>query len=136
MKKRRMHTSIIPKKRSSIPTDEEFARASRLMRERMRGLDEISRQVIAHFGTTLPIHAFYLLPQSDVSFRGYLFLETDADTDAFKGSGLLAAVTDYIFTQFALAGRGDRPNTTLDIELDSHQNVNKTHHGNYFNRLR
>jgi hypothetical protein len=118
----------------SIPTAEEFARASRNMEERERGLADVRRHVIEHFRAALPLHDFYIMSQIDVDFRGYFFLETDCDLVAFKQSGLISTVTEYIYDQLDLAGRGRRPEITLDVEWDSHENVRKKY-GSYYSRL-
>ena len=42
-----------------IPTDDEFERASRLMEERTRHLDEIRDLLKEHFSKVCPLYDFY-----------------------------------------------------------------------------
>lgn len=136
MKKRQLHTSIIPKKQPSIPTDEEFARASRLMEERYRGLDVVRQRVLRHFEAPHRIHDFYISPHGDSGFHALLFLKTDSDIQSVDQGGFVSSIRDYILAQLADVGRGHSSETTLTLELDSDENVHKKYHGNYFNRLR
>ena len=53
---------------TKIPTDEEFARAERLDRERSLNLDKVCEAVKQHFIDLCPLHNVYILPQQDVTF--------------------------------------------------------------------
>jgi len=117
-----------------IPTDEEFARASRVMEERARNLDRVREAVLAHFGKRYPLHDFFILDQRDVDFRAYAFLERDEDVEAMRKRGLDRELLDFVYEELERQGRG----TDIDValELDSHENVVARFEGDYSLRLR
>lgn len=91
-----------------VPSSEEFARASRIMRERARGLDEVRDAVLRKFQERCPLYAFFILDQRDVDFRAYVFFERDRDVDAAKMIGLDAEMKDYVCSELERVGRGNR----------------------------
>jgi hypothetical protein len=121
---------------TNIPTDAEFKRASRLMAERSRNLDEIRVSFIHHFSTTHPLHDFYILPQRDVNFRTYIFFEKNSDIEKYKNNGGLQVFEDFIFSELERVGRGRREEITVAFELDSNENIETNFEGDYLLRLR
>lgn len=121
---------------NSIPSDEDFARADGLDKERSRNLDKVCKNVIQHVRRICPLHDFWLLPQRDVDFRAYVFFAKDKDIQECQRSGIVQQITDIVYAELERAGRGKRGEITVALELDSDENVQATFHGNYFLRLR
>lgn len=120
---------------SNIPSDEDVARADRLAEERSRNLDKVADAVKRKFANVCPLHNIYILPQRDVNFRAYIFLEKDMDLESCERSGVKQRMMDCVFTELELAGRGKRSDTTVAFEWDSHENVLTNFEGDYFLRL-
>ncbi len=121
---------------TDIPSEEEFARAKRLMRSRFRGLDKVSELVKQRFKKIYPLHSFYIMPQRDVSFRAYVFFDRDEDIEACKSSGIVKEIIDAVYCELEYAERGKREEITVAFEFDSNENVARNYEGNYFLRLR
>lgn len=119
-----------------IPSDEDFARASRHMEERSRKLDKVREKVIKHFEKISPLHDFYLIDQRDVDFRAYVFFKENKDIKSCESSGILQTLMDFVYTELELAGRGKREDITVAFEFDSDENVTANFGGDYFLRLR
>ena len=120
----------------NIPSDEEFARASRMSEERYRNLDIVEAKVIRHFKPLCPLHDLALLPYGDAGFQVYVFFEQDKDIEACNRSGVTQAILDYLYKELEQAGRGSRDNITVRVEVDSHENVVAKYQGDYDRRLR
>lgn len=121
---------------SSIPTEEDFARASRLARERSRNLDKVSEAVGRRFMSIAPLYNVYILNQRDVDFRAYVFFNKDKDINACKSSGVIRDLIDFVYDELERAGRGKRGEITVGFEFDSHENVLANYEGDYLLRLR
>lgn len=121
---------------TNIPNDDEFERASRLMEERSRNLDEIRDLLKQHFSKLCPLCDFYILPQRDVNFRAYVFFEKDSDIEKCKIEGIIQEIENFVFNELERFGRGSREEIAIDFELDSNENVKANFEGNYFLRMR
>ncbi len=119
-----------------IPSDEEFARVSRQMKEQSRNLDRVRGKVIQHFTRICPLHNFFVLAQGDFSFRAYVFFKKDGDIQTCKNSGILQDLIDFVYVELEDAGRGKREDIEVAFEFDSDENVAAIFGGNYFSRLR
>ena len=87
---------------STIPSDEDFDRADRLMAERDRNLDKVSTNVKHYFMSVCPLHNFYIIWQRDVAFRAYVFFKKDKDIEACKSSGIVQEITDFVYAELPL----------------------------------
>ena len=148
---------------SNIPSDEDFARADRLDRERHRNLDKVSKNVSRHFEKVRPLYRFYIFEEGNVKFRACVFFEKEEDIQAhlnrgvlrdtseevllfFKGeprvvrasqiSGDLQEIVDFVYAELERQGRGKRGDITVAFEFDSDEDVNANFEGDYFLRLR
>lgn len=121
---------------NNIPSDEDFARASKFMEERSRNLDQVRDNVVRRFKTKCALCDFYILPQRDVDFRAYVFLMTDQDVDECKSNGINQQIMDYVYAELERADRGKKPEIKVAFEFDSDENVTANFEGNYFLRLR
>lgn len=119
-----------------IPTDKEFERASRQMRERSRNLDEIRELFKKHFRNECPLYEFYIIPQLDVNFRSYVFFEKNSDIEKCRGEGIFQQIEDFVYEKLETLGRGNRQETTVAFEYDSNENVEANYEGDYFFRMR
>jgi hypothetical protein len=123
-------------KMSNIPSDEDFARAHKLAAERFRNLDRACENVKQHFKRICPLHNIHILPQGDVDFRAYVFVNKNTDLEACKHNGITQEIEDFVFKELELAGRGKKADTTVAFEWDSDENVLANYEGDYFLRLR
>ena len=121
---------------NNIPSDEDFARASRYMKEQSRNIDKVTENVVQHFKKICPLHYFCIMDQIDVDFRAYVFFKEEKDIPACKSSGIVKDIIDFVYTELELAGRGKREDITVDFEFDSDENVVSNYQGDYFLRLR
>jgi hypothetical protein len=121
---------------SNIPSEQDFARAKKLARERFRNLSDVSKSVRDRFKDICPLHNVYVLPQDDVDFRAYVFFNTDKDTEQSKRSGIIQELTNFLFEELERFGRGKKGEITIAVEVDSDENVTNNFEGDYFLRLR
>ncbi len=119
----------------NIPSEEDFARAKRLARERFRYLSDVSTSVRDRFKEISPLHNIYVLPQIDVDFRAYVFFKKDKDIEDCKRKGIIQELTNFLFEELERFGRGKKGDITVDVEVDSDENVKNNFEGNYYLRL-
>lgn len=124
------------KSKSKIPTDEEFARASNVMKEKARMLDVVREEVIRCFRNRCPLHDFFILDQRDVDFRCYIFFETNKDIEECMRNGIQDELTEFIYSELERVGRGKRDVIKVAFEFDSNENVKANFEGDYYLRLR
>jgi hypothetical protein len=121
---------------TNIPTDKDFERASKLMAERSKNLDEIRNTIKKVFRNKYPLHEIYILPQRDVDFRAYIFFEKVSDIEKCRKIGVVKEIEDFILNELERLGRGSRDEIKVSFELDSHENVEANFEGEYLLRLR
>lgn len=127
-----------------IPTEEDFARASRLMEERHRHLHEICEAVTRRFKTPWwgwfakpsPFHSIYLFCDSTADFRAYVFFQKNKDIHDCGANGVRKLVEESVYDELERFGRGKRGDIVVAFEWDSDQNVRKQSNGDYFLHLR
>ena len=120
---------------NSIPSEEDFARASAAIRRRSRGLSDVRERILEQFKPSGAIHEFFILDCSEHSFRAYVFYPQDKDIQEAETSGLETQIRDAVFDELENVGRGDRSAVQVEFELDSHESVERSFEGNYYNRL-
>jgi hypothetical protein len=123
-------------KMKNIPSDEDFARAEKMMREQFRNLGVVEKNVLQHFKNRCPLHRVVILPHDSNSFEAYVFFEHDRDIPACMSNGVAQAIEDFVYEELARAGRGTRPSITIRFEFDSNENVITNYQDNYWLRLR
>lgn len=121
---------------SSIPTDADFKRAKKLMRERSRNLESVREEVLRRFRGRAPLHNVYVLAQRDVDFRAYIFFRTEHDVAKCRRSGVTERIKEAIIEELHRVGRGGKTGISVDFEVDSDENVRANFEGDYFLRLR
>lgn len=121
---------------SSIPSDEDFARAKRKMAERDRNLDQVCANVKRRFENECPLYNVYVLWQRDVDFRAYVFFDEDKDIDVCKRNGIVDKIENCVYDELAIAGRGKRDEIVVAFEYDSDENVVRNFGGDYLLRLK
>lgn len=121
---------------NNIPTPEEFERASRIMREKSRNLDEVCNSVRDRFETLCPLHEFFILDQRDVDFRAYVFFKTNMQLKAAKSSSIKDEIKRFVYSELERLGRGKQGEIKVAFEFDSHENVEANFEGDYYLRLR
>lgn len=121
---------------NAIPSDEDFARAKRLARERSRGLDAVNEAVLRRFRGSTPLYYFILLPQRKDEFWAGVFYEKDVDIQVCESNGVTRAIEDFVYSEIERQGRGKKGQITVVFEIDSDESVNAKFGGDYFLRLR
>ena len=123
-------------KMSNIPSDEDFARAKRLMREESRNLDMVSENVKQHFQRICPLQDVCLFPERG-NFRACVFFRQDSDLEACMRNGVTQQIEDFVYAELDRAGRGKKGKIRIAFEFDSDERVNAEFDGDYYNcRLR
>ena len=120
---------------NTIPSEDDFARASAAVKKRSRGLSEVRERILGQFKTSGLLHEFFVLDCSDRKFRAYVFYPKDTEIAKADESGLEAEIESAVFDALALVGRGGRSVVEVIFETDSHENVERMFQGNYYNRL-
>jgi len=121
---------------NNIPSDEEFARAGRLMSERFRNLDIVCKSIKQRFKGRCPLHDVYILPSRNESFEVIVFFKETKDMAACKANGIVQDLIDFTYAELERVGRGKRTDITVAFEFDSDENVTRECGGDYFLRLR
>ncbi len=121
---------------NNIPSEEDFARAKAYMEELDAGFDKVSENIKKHYGKD-NVHKVFLFysPKID-TFGAYVFFLKNDQVDEAKKSGLSSQIEEAIRNELENVGRGDRNLLKLNVEFDSHENVEKDYEGDYYDRLR
>jgi len=122
------------KEKTNIPTTEEFARAERLMAERNRVEASVKHRVRSRFRES-QVQQFFLF-QERADFRAYVFVPSDQDLHAEKADKLRDQVRETVLDALEAEGVGRRETIALQIEMDSHENVQRKFNGDYYKRFR
>ena len=119
----------------NIPSEEEFARASKYMDEGFLHLEQVREAVLLRFRDTCPLYAFHIMPQRGVDFRAYIFFNTEKDIETCKNSGIAQQIIDFVYSELERVGRGTKAAIKVAFEFDSNENVISKYNGDYFLRL-
>lgn len=119
-----------------IPSDEDFAKADKLMEERDRDLAQVCEAVKTRFRTSCPLHNVHVLWQRDVDFRAYIFFTKDSDIELCTENGATTMIEDAMYEELERCGRGKRGEIEVAFEWDSDENVERNYDGDYLLRLR
>jgi len=120
----------------NIPSDEDFAKAKRLARERSKNLDVVNKSVMLQFKDICPLHYFILMPQRNDQFWAGIFFVNDEDIAICEESGVSDQIQRFVYAELERQGRGKREDIKVAFEFDSDENVNRNFDGDYFLRLR
>jgi hypothetical protein len=119
----------------NIPTEEEFEKASEALRKRSYGLSEIRDEILKKFKEQ-NIYEFFIFDVSEKSFKAYVFFRWDWQRKELSKTKIAGEIEDFIYQQLENFGRGKKVDLQLEIEFDSHENVELKYDGDYFSRLR
>ena len=122
--------------KKNIPTEEEFARASAILKERSRGLSQVRENILTIFGGGNGVHEFFILGGAGKHFTAYIFYQWDREIKEREDSGFSADIIESVFEEMDRVGRGNKKEIKINFEFDSHEVVQKKYKGNYYNRLR
>lgn len=120
----------------SIPTDDDFTRATRLMAARDANWDEIHATAHGKLLQVADIHHFALFPKGKCDFAAIVFFSTDRALAEAKARGFDAIARQLVEKSAAQFRAGECSKYDILIELDSYENVKRNFGGSYFNRLR
>ena len=120
----------------NIPSDDDFAKAKRLAKERSRNLDAVNKSVMLHFKDKCPLHYFILIPQRNNEFWAGVFYISDDDISICEKNGVSDQIQRFVYAELEQQGRGKREEIEIAFEFDSDENVNRNFEGDYFLRLR
>ncbi len=99
------------------------------------GLDQVVDRFKGKYSSCGAFNNFAILPQLDVDFRAYVFLNTNSEITNAESIGLLDEMKDYVFELLEQAGRGLRSEISISFEIDSFENIQENYEGNYSFRL-
>ena len=116
--------------------DEEFDRAMARMAHVRWGTAAISARVRERFGASTPLHRLTIFAEGPRRFHLLVFFENDADVRACTGDGTAQRIRSFVKAELEATGRDEGQGVEIRLELDSHENVQRTCGGNYFLRLR
>ena len=119
----------------NTPSDKDFAKASAALRNRSRGLSQVRDRILERFQTSGKLHEFFILDSSEYSFRAYVFYRWERQIKKAEESGLAIKIKNSILHELKNVGRGDGETIHLEIEFDSHENVEQNYDGDYYSRL-
>lgn len=120
----------------NIPTDEEFARASRLMRQQSAGLDDIANETLLAFKDRTALDAIFILPQIDALYRAYVFFERNVDMFEACARGLDTEIKTFLRSRLCSVSDRSAFNESIMVEFDSRENVIDAYEGDYLLRMR
>ncbi len=118
------------------PTPEEFERASIALEKRSRGLDQVRDEMLCEFGYKQKLHEFFIFDLSEVSFKVYMFFESEKDLNKAINSDSINTLKQATINLLESSGRGREADLLVDFEFDSHEVVLRDHKGDYYDRLR
>tara|TARA_R110000765_G_scaffold78806_2_gene155145 strand:- start:342 stop:719 length:378 start_codon:yes stop_codon:yes gene_type:complete len=122
--------------KNTIPSPEEYEKADRDMDKLFDGLDEVAALFKRRFSAVPTFNQFSILPQMDVDFRAYIFLNTDADIIEANEAGLVTEMRAFVIELLKQARPDLGSKFSVDFETDSFENIKKNYDGNYSFRLR
>jgi hypothetical protein len=121
---------------STIPSEEDFERASRLAAKRSLHLDSVAEAVKREFGSRCPLETVFVIPQRNNEFRAFIFYQKIPDVEVCLRDGTSQEIEEFIYGELERVGRGSRDTLTVEFEFDSDENVQIRCEGDYFLRLR
>lgn len=120
----------------SIPSEEDFEQADKLIAEFGRNLDQVSLKVKNRFANSPSLYKVYVLWQGERDFRTYVFFKTNSDVEKSRSDGTVQAIQNCIYEELEFAGRGKKEDVTVSFEFDSDENVTRNYEADYMLRLR
>jgi hypothetical protein len=123
---------------NKIPTDEDYARAKALMRERDRGMNSASENSLRYFKKICPKDRYnlHMIAEDDYKLRTYVFYKKSEDLQIYLDNGVSQQIIEFVYAELERQKRGKRDEIEVELEFDSHENVAANYDGNYFLRLR
>src|SRR5262245_42275694 len=108
------------KPRPSIPTKEEFERASQLLGERLRLEARVKDGVLSRIGSGAGIHDLWIsISHMLGNVHARLFVPHDRDLDSPQTTALRDRVAAAVLDTLGAEGLGRRENISLQVEVDS-----------------
>ena len=120
----------------NIPSEDDFARARAAMRERDRGLSDVSSRVLECFRSAGLHEAFVFYSPTKNLFVAHLFYDLNTQLAEATASGLSEQIEGKVVEELAKAGRGSHDAIKVCFEWDSDENVKTNFGGDYYLRLR
>lgn len=126
----------------NIPTDEDFARADRLDKERYRNIDKVGENVLKFFKKICPqsyslnSYGVFTFVEEPMEFRVYIFYRLDSDIKESERNGTQQELIDFVYAELERNDRGRREEIKVEFEFDSDENVEANYEGDYYLRLR
>lgn len=123
---------------SNIPSEEDFARAKRRMRERDRNIGHVNSALRKYFLEVCPdnAHDSHVIAEEDSKFRAYIFYKKDEDVQMCKENGVSSQLRQFVYDELERQGRGSKTSVAVEFEFDSDENVQSSFDGDYFLRMR
>ena len=93
---------------NNVPSDEDFARARALMRQRDSGLSEVRATILHRFSPVGLYEAFVLYSPGSDRFVTYLFFKDQPSLEAARSAGTIELIKDVVLDELVHVGRGQR----------------------------
>lgn len=123
-------------RKRNIPSQEDFKRASAVLKKRSRGLSEVRDRVLNEFNDRDVIHNLFIFDLAEHSFAVRVFFRWDHQIIELRESEFAEQLKDFTLDQLEIVGRGRRDDIHVAFEFDSYENVEKNYEGDYLLRLR
>jgi hypothetical protein len=121
---------------SNIPSDEDFARAKAIDKERSRNMDAVNESVLHEFIGRTRLHYFIIIPQIKNEFLALIFYKNESDIEICRNNGITSNIESFVYAELDRHGRGNKSEIRVVFEVDSDEAVNRNFGGDYFLRLR
>lgn len=122
--------------KKGIPSEEEFRRASASMRELDRGLSEVRSRLLDRFQHAGLHEMFVFFSPVTETFVAHAFYRHSQQIVESARTGVSDGIRAAVLEELERVGRGQRSELKLEIDFDSHDNVEANFGGDYFLRLR
>ncbi|MDZ4297626.1 MAG: hypothetical protein U0998_00010 [Moraxellaceae bacterium] len=123
---------------STIPSDEDFAKAKFRMKERDKNMRQVNEALRDYFRRICPSKAFdsYIIAEDFSRFRAYIFFKRNEDIHECEESGISSQVQKFVYDELERQERGSKESVVVAFEFDSDENVQVNFEGDYFLRMR
>jgi hypothetical protein len=120
---------------TSIPSEEDFSRADKLMEERYHNLEGVEQRFMESFRKRVPLHSVFIFVKDKHHYNAYVFFDKDSDLAKYRKQSIVEEMEECLYMELERVGRGMRDDVTIAVEYDSHEGVVRDYGGDYRDRL-
>ncbi|HEY4312745.1 MAG TPA: hypothetical protein VGN12_25065 [Pirellulales bacterium] len=118
------------------PSEQEVARAMQAMRRESNWLYSAIKAIKRRVKKKFQLVDLHLLVEGKTKFRAYVFFKKDSDIHDRSLDGTIDQIKEVVYEDLENVSPLQRPDLTVEFEIDSDENVKKNYQGNYSLRLR